>query len=272
MPTQQQSPTLLVTDQSASVLRYRGTGYDHPIAYSPFGFHVPGPRRCLSGFNGQALEFLTLGYLLGNGYRHFNPALQRFFVPDDLSPFDAGGYNAYIYCAGDPQNYADPTGHGRLSRWIGKKIRGFMNRTSSSDDIAQAGAKFRAKKPLSSSLSALDNPTTSTLGGRSARAPAGASSSSVANPERVQFQLVPGDDSRVRLKRPTVEWKLVSGVDRHGEAGTRIRVQRVKRSNQEKQADDAWRRNLTRDQDAKKKAADLKRDCDELRNQSGRYS
>lgn len=35
----------------------------------------------------------------------------RFNGPDDLSPFDVGGLNAYAYCNGDPQNLSDPSGH-----------------------------------------------------------------------------------------------------------------------------------------------------------------
>ncbi len=54
---------------------------------------------------------MTGYYLLGNGYRAFNPVLMRFNSPDSLSPFGKGGLNAYAYCAGDPVNRVDPTGH-----------------------------------------------------------------------------------------------------------------------------------------------------------------
>nr|WP_269806463.1 RHS repeat-associated core domain-containing protein [Pseudomonas alloputida] len=41
----------------------------------------------------------------------YNPTLERFCSPDNISPFGKGGLNAYMYCAGDPVNRVDPTGH-----------------------------------------------------------------------------------------------------------------------------------------------------------------
>jgi hypothetical protein len=35
----------------------------------------------------------------------------RFNSPDSWSPFDRGGLNSYAYCAGNPVNWKDPTGH-----------------------------------------------------------------------------------------------------------------------------------------------------------------
>lgn len=143
MATQQQSPVLLATDQSGSVLRLVGAGYAQSIAYTPFGFHAPSLHRPLPGFNGQVLELLTLGYALGNGYRHFNPALQRFPIPDDLSPFGEGGINAYVYCAGDPQNFHDPSGHSASSS-IGKGIANKIWRTTT-EDLAKSLYKKNAR-------------------------------------------------------------------------------------------------------------------------------
>ncbi|MCZ0999690.1 flagellin [Streptomyces mirabilis] len=65
----------------------------------------------LLGFNGELSDPVTEHYLLGNGYRAFNPVLMRFHSPDSLSPFDGGGLNPYAYCLGDPINRVDPTGH-----------------------------------------------------------------------------------------------------------------------------------------------------------------
>nr|WP_269084722.1 RHS repeat-associated core domain-containing protein [Pseudomonas sp. RIT-PI-q] len=63
------------------------------------------------GFNGQLREANIGWYLLGNGYRAYNPRLMRFHSPDSWSPFGRGGLNAYMYCVGDPVNRSDPTGH-----------------------------------------------------------------------------------------------------------------------------------------------------------------
>ncbi|WP_131107395.1 RHS repeat-associated core domain-containing protein [Pseudomonas sp. Sample_10] len=103
---------LLGIDQQQSVLAELQGGQSRHYAYSPYG-HRPaeGGLFSLLGFNGEQLDSLTGLYLLGNGYRAYCPALMRFVSPDSLSPFDAGGLNPYAYCAGDPINRVDPTGH-----------------------------------------------------------------------------------------------------------------------------------------------------------------
>ena len=63
------------------------------------------------GFNGELHERHFDWQLLGNGYRSFNPVLMRFHTPDNLSPFEEGGRNAYAYCGDDPINCHDPSGH-----------------------------------------------------------------------------------------------------------------------------------------------------------------
>ncbi|WP_199406689.1 RHS repeat-associated core domain-containing protein [Chromobacterium sp. ATCC 53434] len=71
------------------------------------------------GLNGERLDPVSGATHLGNGYRAYNPALMRFHCPDDLSPFGAGGANPYAYCAADPVNRADPSGHLSWQAWSG---------------------------------------------------------------------------------------------------------------------------------------------------------
>jgi RHS repeat-associated protein len=63
------------------------------------------------GFTGQRYDDITNCYLLGNGYRGFNPKMMRFLSPDSFSPFGSRTLNAYAYCKGDPINRHDPSGH-----------------------------------------------------------------------------------------------------------------------------------------------------------------
>jgi RHS repeat-associated protein len=103
---------LLATDQQRSVLNVLNATHLNPLAYSPYG-HRPAANGLLSllGFNGERPDPVTGCYLLGNGYRAFNPVLMRFNSPDSWSPFGKGGLNAYGYCMGDPVNRSDPSGH-----------------------------------------------------------------------------------------------------------------------------------------------------------------
>ena len=63
------------------------------------------------GFNGERADLVTGHYLLGQGYRAYNPVLMRFNSPDNLSPFGKGGINSYSFCEDDPVNNADPDAH-----------------------------------------------------------------------------------------------------------------------------------------------------------------
>ncbi|QQQ50208.1 RHS repeat-associated core domain-containing protein [Pseudomonas syringae] len=103
----QRDGTLLVTDQQQSVTAAQGLEF----AYTPYGHRHPSGSASLPGFTGQRVDPVTGHYLLGNGYRAFNPVLMRFNSPDSLSPFGEGGVNAYGYCGGDPVNRVDLTGH-----------------------------------------------------------------------------------------------------------------------------------------------------------------
>jgi RHS repeat-associated protein len=107
---------LLTTDQQRSVLAILDTTRPQHLAYTPYGHR--GPESGLLGFNGERPDPVTGHYLLGNGYRAFNPVLMRFNSPDSWSPFGRGGLNAYGYCVGDPINRVDPNGHFSLSNLL----------------------------------------------------------------------------------------------------------------------------------------------------------
>ncbi|WP_371857411.1 RHS repeat-associated core domain-containing protein [Pseudomonas sp. Irchel s3b2] len=83
---------LLATDQQRSVLIALDTARLHPFAYTPYGHRLPeNGLLSLLGFNGERPDPVTGCYLLGNGYRAFNPVLMRFNSPDSWSPFGEGG-------------------------------------------------------------------------------------------------------------------------------------------------------------------------------------
>ncbi|WP_081498285.1 RHS repeat-associated core domain-containing protein [Pseudomonas psychrophila] len=120
-----QTNTLLVTDSQRSVLHTMNNTEQQAIAYLPFGHHTtPSANTPLLGFNGERAEPLTGHYLLGNGYRAFNPILMRFNSPDTMSPFDKGGLNSYGYCLGNPVTRRDPSGHFSLKSIIISSLAG----------------------------------------------------------------------------------------------------------------------------------------------------
>jgi len=104
--------TLLASDFNGSVLRADHEHQAKTRRYSPYGHDANSITESVPiGFNGEWLDSLSQTYLLGMGYRSFNPAVMRFYQPDDLSPFGEGGINAYAYCSGDPVNNVDPSGN-----------------------------------------------------------------------------------------------------------------------------------------------------------------
>ncbi|WP_256583939.1 RHS repeat-associated core domain-containing protein [Pseudomonas sp. SDI] len=107
------SRELLLTDKQHSVVGKFSSECSHFHCYTAYG-HTAAGAIDLQGFNGERREPVSGHYLLGS-YRAFNPVLMRFNKPDTLSPFGKGGLNTYAYCAGDPVNRADPSGHSFLS-------------------------------------------------------------------------------------------------------------------------------------------------------------
>lgn len=104
---------LLVADERRSVLATQRLQELSVTAFTAYGLNPV--SNSLLGFNGEYPQPLTLHYLLGNGYRAYNPVLMRFNSPDSWSPFGAGKINAYAYAEGDPVNHTDPTGHSIVS-------------------------------------------------------------------------------------------------------------------------------------------------------------
>lgn len=103
---------LLATDLQRSVLHAVTSGMRQPYAYTAYGHRsIDGDVLNVMGFNGERPDPVTAHYMLGNGYRAFNPVLMRFNSPDSWSPFGKGGINAYAYCKGDPVNLVDIDGH-----------------------------------------------------------------------------------------------------------------------------------------------------------------
>ncbi|MFJ4066550.1 RHS repeat-associated core domain-containing protein [Pseudomonas sp. NPDC089996] len=108
------SATLLLTDHAGSVnTEYDADGTRH-AHYAPYGDQQPEdagqPLRSLLAFNGEARERALGWYLLGSGYRAYNPGLMRFHSPDSMPPEDAG-INPYVYALGNPVYWHDPSGH-----------------------------------------------------------------------------------------------------------------------------------------------------------------
>ena len=141
--------TLLATDAQASVLHSVSTTQSAPHTYTPYG-HRPVENGLLSvlGFNGERPDPLSGYYLLGQGYRAFNPALMRFNSPDSFSPFGEGGINAYAYCAGDPINSSDPTGHWRLPKFLRNLFKSGKS-ANKSNDVVKATSANRLVNDLS---------------------------------------------------------------------------------------------------------------------------
>ncbi|MCE1057134.1 RHS repeat-associated core domain-containing protein [Pseudomonas alloputida] len=136
---------LLAADRQNSILRARSTR-----CYSPYGFDQAASRESLLGYNGEHRDVASECDLLGSGVRAYSSMLMRFFSPDVISPFGAGGINAYAYCEGDPINYLDTDGRMKVpvipSPWTSRQPYGVSWRSH---------AIQRAPKPTPTTLSAM---------------------------------------------------------------------------------------------------------------------
>jgi len=140
--------TLLATDQQRSVLHELTATQQRSVTYTPYGFRSQ--QLDLPGFNGEQPDPVTGHYLLGNGYRAFNPVLMRFNSPDSLSPFGAGGLNAYAYCVGDPVNRVDPSGH--TPSFLKPILRGVGLMRKNKPAVVTSAASLSSTAPPSGAL------------------------------------------------------------------------------------------------------------------------
>ena len=123
---QNASASFLAVGPSNSLYRAdSGKGVQH-FAFTPYGFEwgVSTGGSSLA-FNGQLVDAQTGLYLLGAGRRAYSPVVMRFISADRISPFGAGGVNAYAYCEGDPVNYSDNSGMNRhlFPAWFFERAR-----------------------------------------------------------------------------------------------------------------------------------------------------
>lgn len=137
--------SLLGCDQQGSVLQSVTGNQIQRSVYTPYGGGAnEGGLQSLLGFNGEQPDPVTGCYLLGNGYRAYNPVLMRFHSPDTMSPFDSGGVNPYAYCVGDPVNMTDPTGHFSFKKFF-KALLGIVISVAA---IALTAVTLGASAPL----------------------------------------------------------------------------------------------------------------------------
>ena len=139
---------LLATNLQRSVLHTVNPDKTQSIAYSVYGHRsADSGVPSVLGFNGERADPVTGHYLLGNGYRAFNPVLMRFNSPDSFSPFGRGGINGYAYCSAEPVNRTDPSGHQAYSF-----IRKALNKLARIPSLANKGTN-----PLTGNVEPLAN-------------------------------------------------------------------------------------------------------------------
>ncbi|MFI7837996.1 RHS repeat-associated core domain-containing protein [Pseudomonas asiatica] len=117
-----ESRSIMAVNNSNTVMSELRDSGKAQFAYTPYGHRtVQGESNNPLAFNGEILDTPTDCYLLGS-YRLFSTTFYGFCTPDDQSPFGKGGPNSKAYCAGDPVNNVDPTGHFPFAKFLNPAI------------------------------------------------------------------------------------------------------------------------------------------------------
>lgn len=113
-------------------------------AFTPYGHDQrSGTHFPLTGFTGQPRTTHAQIYLMGNGHRAYATGLMRFGSPDALSPFAAGGINAYAYCKNDPTNFSDLSGRTRTAnQGVSKPVSALRNLSKGSKTIKKTNPEY----------------------------------------------------------------------------------------------------------------------------------
>lgn len=127
VPGDDSKTLLLLTDAKNSIIAESQDEKLRTAVYTAYGERSSDEKlESLLAFNGEVRDPASGWYLLGRGYRAYNPSLMRFHSPDYMSPFGAGGVNPYMYCAGNPIAFSDPTGHARQGQLINNPVFGYV--------------------------------------------------------------------------------------------------------------------------------------------------
>jgi RHS repeat-associated protein len=136
---------MVANDQQNTVLCELSQDGRKERAYSAYGHRaVDEAGHGRLAYNGELRELQTGCYVLGNGYRVFNPVLMRFQSPDSWSPFWVGGLNTYTYCLGNPISFRDDSGHVSFAKFLLVFMSGV------SDDAARMGANMGTGRSVGS--------------------------------------------------------------------------------------------------------------------------